>query len=126
MNAEDPFREFADDARSPDSQKEPMPNKAIVAFAFGKGMVLLQRLDDWLEEFIVDSGGSSEQYCLDLAAIDYKNPGDGVWVASVKAVDDGPSDWAWDDGREVMIQFYDFRPVTEEEWKAHREGEWPW
>jgi hypothetical protein len=49
---------------------------------------------------------------------------DGVYVAAIVAVDDGPGDGGW--GREVVPGIARERLATAEEWGAFVDGDWPW
>jgi hypothetical protein len=47
-----------------------------------------------------------------------------VFVADLSLEDDGPGDAPG--SREVGVALRNAVPVTAEQWRAHRDGEWPW
>jgi hypothetical protein len=92
--------------------------------AHGQGVVLTYQAVSWLTNFIQDVvGGSAESFTLEKAGADY-NLKDGVWVADLDIVDDGPGDWPG--SRESLLQVKRAHPVTQEEWVSYLDGDWPW
>jgi hypothetical protein len=115
--------------------------KALVLFAHQKGHVIMygdgclpvlgttrplterEKEDGAVEDFIHDMVGPDD-FDLEKAGADYAPHADGVYVGTLKLVDDGPGDWPG--SREVALQLCDTHLATEEEWRAYRDGEWPW
>lgn len=97
--------------------------KALIVVAHGQGMVLIYQAVSWLEQFIHDVVGNHDSFSLEKASADY-NLKDGIWVADLGLVDDGPGDWPG--SRECLLQVKDAHPVTAEEWAFYLDGDWPW
>ena len=98
-------------------------NKALVLFAHGKGFALAWQGDEHVDMFVHDMGGSSEGF--DCDQVDFRDPGDGLFVCDLKIVKDGNADY-WTGEQDYMLALADLRPATAEEWAAHRRAEWPW
>jgi len=110
-----------------ENHPELVVGKALVVFAFRKGLVLVYNATDVMTQFLQDSGAGSDGFDVDDAGIDYDMTAitvDGVYVAEFRFEDDGPGDSPGT--REVCAQFTSLRLATEEEWKEHRAGNWPW
>ncbi len=104
---------------------KPGPNKALVLFAHGRGFALYYEANSpGLSELIQDTGGGLEDFDLEGIGAHCETPADGLYVYDIHVVDDGPGDWPG--SREVAVELRDGRPVTVEEWAAHRRGEYPW
>jgi hypothetical protein len=91
-------------------------NRALIVFAHGEGDALYYTGDDDVQQFIQDCGGWAESFDTINCGVDFEYPGDGVFVAEMKIVDDGPGDWPG--SRESVLQLCDMRPITKDEWRA--------
>ena len=101
--------------------------KALVVFAFGKGLAVAYEATDDMTQFLQDSGAGSDGFDVDYVAIDYNAAEiavDGVYIAELRFGDGGPGDYPGT--REACVQFIGLRCATEEEWKEHCAGNWPW
>jgi hypothetical protein len=89
--------------------------KALVVFAHGRGHVLVfqgpHNMADFDPQTEVYSGRSEGQSY-------------GVFLVELVLEDDGPGDWPGT--REVVLSERNRRLVTDAEWEAHVDGEWPW
>ena len=119
-NAEDTDTDT--DADNPRAQTE--PNRALIVFAHGYGNALYYTSDDEVQQWIQDCGGWSDNFNTLTCSADYACPGEGVFVAEMRLADDGPGDWPG--SRESVLQLFDIRPATEDEWKAWLNGDIPW
>ncbi len=99
-------------------------NRALVVFAHGRGLVLCYSGDEHVKQFVSDAGGSSDTFDTENCGVDFKDPGDGVFIVDMDLVDDGPGDWPG--SREVAIQFSNARKATKDEWNMVNDGDWPW
>jgi hypothetical protein len=101
--------------------------RAMLVAAHGHALVLCYAAPYWLEQLVVDSGGRSsasiEPFELD-EAFDHGDVPNGVSIAEITMVDDGPGDWPG--SRETIASFKVLRPATAEEWRSHLTDEWPW
>ena len=86
--------------------------RALVLFAHGAGYALAYQGKEIIHEFVLEAGGSLQEFNLEGVAA-YAVPADGLYVGTLALVPGG-----------LLVN--DLRPVTQEEWKAHRAGEWPW
>jgi hypothetical protein len=98
--------------------------KALVVFSHGKPAVLTYGGPRWLVDYVSNEWGAPAEYVADRWA-DYEAPPDGVYIAELAMVDDGPSDWN-DGSRESIETLRKFRPVTAREWSVFLDGDWPW
>jgi hypothetical protein len=102
--------------------KPKLVSRALVAFAFQQGFVLLHQLFGGVREYIEDTCGTSETFDLDAA--DFAPQPDGMYIGELRLIDDGPGDWPG--SREVCLSLQEVRPITKDEWEAFRDGDWPW
>ena len=101
--------------------------KVLVVFAFGKGFALVYNATDAMTQFLQDSGAGSDGFDVSYVGIDYDRVSvtkDGVYIAELWFEDDGPGDSPGT--RETCVQFATLRLATEDEWKEHLAGCWPW
>lgn len=99
-------------------------NKALVVCALGAAWVLTYEADDSIDVFIRDCGGNDDGFDLLAASVDFKYPGDGLFVGDISIEDDGPGDWPGT--REYTLALSAFRPATEAEFEAFRRSEYIW
>lgn len=104
---------------------QPETSRVLVAFAYGKGMVLACEPGVVLD-YIRENGGDADEdgFSLDYEGVDYAPQEPGVYVGVLKVLPAGPGDWPGT--QEYMPGLDDVRPATAEEWEAHLRGEWPW
>lgn len=101
-----------------------MTGRALIVFAFQKGYAIAYQAKVALHEYIMDAGGELDCFDLEKIGADYAKHEDGLYVAELKLIDDGPGDYPG--SREVCVSVVESRLATKEEWEAHRTGEWPW
>lgn len=100
-------------------------DKALVIVFCNVSYVLMYDVAHEIEEMLLADGGKTDGFALSETNIDHPEMmASGVWTVSVRIVDDGPGDWPG--SRESVVQFYDERPATTQEWKAFCDGELPW
>jgi hypothetical protein len=109
--------------------KEPAPalasrdsGLALVVVAHGRGSAICWDAHFRIKEFVSDGWGGGETFNLD--AVDHEPVEDGVFIAEMVLVDDGPGDYPGT--RETALQLRNFRRVSEAEWGAFLAGDWPW
>ena len=99
-----------------------------VLFVIAHGMALALACEDgemlkYLQEN--GNGASSDGFSFDDESVDYDTTlAQGVYIGTLKLVDEGPGDWPGT--REYAPQLSESRLATEDEWRAHLRGEWPW
>lgn len=99
-------------------------NKILLISHVGIAYALEIDVEESIMQHIHDCGGDIDGWDLEGADVAAESLVDGVLVASVKMIDDGPGDWPG--SRETIAQLYDVRPATKEEWQASIKNEWPW
>lgn len=99
--------------------------RALVLFFQGEGLVLCWQGNASLAGFFNECVGSIdvEGFALD-DAVDFEVQPDGVYVAELRIVDDGPGDYPGT--CEALPGLHNFRTATKAEFAAHLRGEWPW
>lgn len=106
-----------------------VPSQVILVMAHGKGQVVLCEHGSARE--FVSEGGSVSQYagafipeaCGVSIETSCKDPG--VYVAELRIVNGGAESWEMPHIRDYYAEIRNLRPITEEEWRSHLEGEWP-
>jgi hypothetical protein len=59
-----------------------------------------------------------------LEDFDHEPQPDGIYIAELVFVDEGPGDWPG--SRETSIGVRNWRLATAAEWEEYVEGNWPW
>ena len=106
-----------------DFRRDTKPNKCVVVYAHGVPQLLGGEVDYDLSQLLSDFGVSLDGSTT-LEGVDYPKRPDGVYIAKIKAVDDGPGDWPG--SREVALTLSDVEAITKEQWVAWCSGDYPW
>ena len=112
----DPEKELAEASKS--------KGRALVVVAYSDPYALVWSAGEYLRDTIIEAGGHTDGFALKNASFDHAMVEDGLFIAELSMVDDGPGDWPGT--REFLLSVTSFRTATAEEWAHHCDGDWPW